>query len=336
MTKIIATIGPATQDPQMLQDLYKAGVNVFRLNFSHGDHSWHQKSIEMIKKHVPEAQIMLDTDGPSMRTGDLAEPMNVQIGDTLSFVIKESSQDPANGCLYVNHVGFVNDVKPGDLVAIDSAMIMVEVLSVETDRVLTKVLNHGSISSRRHLNLIQKDVSLPNITDRDFADLRFGVQAGVDFVALSFVRNKETLDAYRALTAEMGRPELPVYSKIETQSGLDNLEDIVKLSDGIMVARGDLGVETPIDELPTRQVEIITMCKKYNKPVIVATEMLESMAKSPRPTRAEVSDVTLAVWEGADFVMLSGETAMGKYPLETVRIMKQITETAEKSGIKVA
>ncbi len=326
MTKIIATVGPSSRTPEVITALYTSGVSIFRLNFSHGDFEWHQFSINLIREHCPNAKIMLDTDGPSIRTGDLEAPMSLTEGDELTLVTNPFSQNPATNHLFVNHTGICNDVKVGDKISLDSGMITLEVLEIKNASLVTKILNSGTITSRRHLNLIQKDVSLPNITPKDHEDIRFGITAGVDLIALSFVRDRATVDEAKTILKEMGAPHMPIYSKIETQSGLDNLEEIVIASDGIMVARGDLGVETPLEEIPTQQKKIIKTSKKYGIPVIVATEMLESMIKNPRPTRAEVSDIALAVWEGADYVMLSGETAAGKYPVESVKIMKKIVD----------
>lgn len=326
MTKIIATIGPSSRTPEVVSELYAAGVSIFRLNFSHGDFEWHGFSIDLIRKNCPGAKIMLDTDGPSIRSGDLVSPLVVNMGDTLTLVTKQEDQNPDTMHLYVNHAGFHNDVEVGTLIALDSAMIMLKVEKIEGSTIVTTVLGSGTISSRRHVNLVQKDVSLPNLTEKDHADIAFGVKHGVDLIALSFVRNKETVAEAKALVSSLGAPHMPLYSKIETQSGLDNLEEIAIVSDGIMVARGDLGVETPFEQLPAQQKKIIKISKKYGIPVIVATEMLESMIKNPRPTRAEVSDIALAVWEGADYVMLSGETAAGKYPLEAVKMMKKVVD----------
>lgn len=324
MTRIIATVGPSSRTPQVLQSLQTAGVAIFRLNFSHGDFEWHKESIDRIRAHCPNAKIMLDTDGPSIRSGDLELPMSINLGDTITLVTRLEDQNPQTNHLFVNHAGFCNDVEPGTIIALDSAMIMLRVESVSNGNIVTMALGSGTIGSRRHVNLVQKDVSLPNLTPKDLEDIKFGIENGVDLIALSFVRNKETVEEAKKLVASLGAPHIPIYSKIETQSGLDNLEEIAILSDGIMVARGDLGVETPLEHLPTQQKKIIKTSKKYGIPVIVATEMLESMIKNPRPTRAEVSDIALAVWEGVDYVMLSGETAAGKYPLEAVMTMQKI------------
>lgn len=326
MTKIIATIGPSSRTPEVMIALEKAGVSIFRLNFSHGDFAWHKESIDLIRAHCPNTKIMLDTDGPSIRTGDLTLPIALKAGDTLTLVTDETLSNPIENKIFVNHAGLIHDVQVGDKIALDSAMITLEVLSIEEKSITTKIYNDGVITSRRHVNLIQKDVSLPNLTPKDHADIAFGVQEKIDIIALSFVRNKETVEEAKTMLASLGSPHIPIYSKIETQSGLDNLDAIAIVSDGIMVARGDLGVETPLENLPTQQKKIIKTSKKYGIPVIVATEMLESMIKNPRPTRAEVSDIALAVWEGADYVMLSGETAAGKYPLIAVQTMKKIVD----------
>jgi len=326
MTRIIATIGPASKTPEIIKSLSLSGVSIFRLNFSHGDFAWHQESINIIRENCPNAKIMLDTDGPSIRTGDLDEPMFLKKDEILTLVLKKEEEDPSKKKIFINHSGFYKDVQSSDKIALDSGMIILQVVDIIGTSVVTKVLNSGTIGSRRHLNLIQKDVSLPNLTPKDYKDIEFGISAGIDIIALSFVRNKETVEEAKSFVKKLGFPHIPLYSKIETQSGIDNLEEIAIVSDGIMVARGDLGVETPLENLPTQQKKIIKIAKKYGIPVIVATEMLESMIKNPRPTRAEVSDIALAVWEGADYVMLSGETAAGAYPIESVKVMKKIVD----------
>lgn len=328
MTNIIATIGPASSTAEQIQSLYDAGAKIFRLNFSHGDHSWHKKIIQTIKKVAPSSQIMLDTKGPEMRTGDLEKDLSLKKNELLTLVIQESDQDPTLNKIFVNHPGIINDVSPGDKLSLDSGLIELEVQEVFPTKVITKILHSGQIQSRRHLNLVEKDVSLPTLTNQDIADIEFGLQQNIDIIALSFTRKSDGILSTKELIKKNGKAEVKIFAKIESKAGIDNLEDIATHADGLMVARGDLGVETPLELVPHKQKHIINIAKEKNIPVIVATEMLDSMTQKPRPTRAEVSDTMLAVWQGADYVMLSAETAAGKYPLQTVLTMKKIIESA--------
>lgn len=341
-TKIIATLGPSSNTPRVIKELKDAGVEYFRLNFSHGNHEWHKKTIATIKKVSPNTPIILDTKGPEMRTGDMPEhfpEVIVATNDILLLTGEKNLQNPEKNILFVNHPNLVNDVNSGDILSIDSGLIETRVESISADKqyITTKILHGGKISSRRHVNLVQKDVSLPTITSHDEEDIRFGLQNGIDIIALSFLRCKTGVETVKnIITEELGdKNTIKIWGKIESKEGVKNSSEIAQIADGLMVARGDLGVETPLEEVPYRQREILAAAQKHSITGIVATEMLESMTKNLRPTRAEVSDVALAVWEGANAVMLSGETANGKYPVETVQIMKKIIRAAENSGIDI-
>lgn len=339
MTHIIATIGPATQTKEKVSELIAGGVNFFRLNFSHGDYAWHKKMITLLREVSPDTPIVLDTKGPEMRLGDMPE-IFVPTGSTFDMVIdkkKAKYDDPENFALFVNYKGLPADVEKGDIISLDSGLIEVQVKSVASDaqKISVYVISGGKLTSHRHVNLVKKDISLPTITEQDEKDIRFGLQNGVDIIALSFLRDGEGVKTVRKICEEEFRHEVKIWGKIESQKGVDNIESLGDVLDGMMVARGDLGVETPIEEVPYRQRDILAVCKKKEIFSIVATEMLESMIVHPRPTRAEVSDVALAVWEGANAVMLSGETASGLYPIESVKMMNKVVVRAEKSGVVV-
>lgn len=330
MTGIIATLGITSDSAECITKLAQAGVDIFRLNFSHGDYSWHKKTIELIKTHAPHTKILLDTKGPEMRTGVLKKPLKINKEEVLTLVFSEAEQNPETKSIFVNHPNLPNDIAPGDMLSLDSGLIDLRVESVHKDRVLTLPLHSGRIYSKRHLNLIGKDISLPTLTNHDKEDIRFGIENGIDIIALSFLRKSEGIVQTRNILAEYGKPDIQVYAKIESQAGMDNLEDIARHADGLMVARGDLGIETPLELVPYKQKHIIETAQSFGIPAIVATEMLHSMIQKPRPTRAEVSDVMLAVWQGAHYVMLSGESASGKYPVESVHMMKKIIDAGKR------
>ncbi len=331
MTQIIVTLGPATSSLQRIKELVNVGVGCFRLNFSHGEYDWHKKMIENIRSIDSSIPIMLDTKGPEMRTGDFDGKMTLKKDEWLTLTVIKEDQDINKNKLFVNHSNLINDVVVGDFISLDSGLIELEVLEIQKTQIITRLLHSGEITSRRHVNLIQKDVSLPTLTDRDIQDIAFGLQNGVDIIALSFIRSAHGIEMTKDLIKKSGAKNVKIFGKIESQLGIDNLDEIAKNADGLMVARGDLGVETPLEEVPEKQKKILNAGKKNNIPVIVATEMLESMIEHPRPTRAEVSDIALAVWQNADFVMLSGETAAGKYPIIAVKTMKKVIDSAQKN-----
>jgi len=333
-TKIVATIGPATSTKESFKELLDSGVNVARLNMSHGDHDSHGAVVDLVRQYNKEnnagVAIMLDTKGPEVRSGDLVEPMDLQSGDPFTFTITQKGvKDRKNTCT-VNYDDFVNDVHVGDLLLVDGGMMSFEVIKITAKDVECKVVDGGVLKSRRHLNVRGKSASLPSITDKDWEDIDFGVRVGVDFYALSFVKDEHVVHELRAYLQKK-KADIKILVKIESADSIQNLEKILEATDGAMVARGDLGAELPVEEVPMLQQRIIQICRKLGKPVIVATNMLESMIDYPTPTRAEVSDISIAVREGADAVMLSGESAYGQFPYKSVQVMSTVAERTEKA-----
>ena len=332
-TKIICTIGPATESIEMLEKLANAGMNVARLNMSHGDHSSHANIIQSIhqlntKLKHPIA-ILLDTQGPEIRTGDMVDDLHLNEGDVISIVAR-GAEDVESSSIHINYEDLINDVDVGDTITVDNGLINLEVLSKQERVLQVKVIDGGLLKSKRHVNLPGIRVNLPAITDKDRRDIKFGMEQGVDFIALSFVRQAADIVALRDLLGDRA-DEIKVIAKLEDQEAITNMVDIIAEADGIMVARGDLGVEIPFEVLPRVQRRIIRTCAEMGKRVIVATHMLESMIENPIPTRAEVTDVANAVYEEADAIMLSGETTVGKYPVKCVEILDRIARSTESS-----
>lgn len=332
-TKIICTIGPATESIEMLEKLANAGMNVARLNMSHGDHESHAKIIQAIqslnKKLSHPIAVLLDTQGPEIRTGDMVNDLHLTEGDTISIVAR-GAEDVESSSIHINYEDLINDVDVGDMITVDNGLINLEVLSKE-DRVMqVKVIDGGLLKSKRHVNLPGIRVNLPAITDKDRRDIEFGMQQDVDFIALSFVRQADDIHELRELLGDKA-DKTKIVAKLEDQEAITNMVDIIAAADGIMVARGDLGVEIPLEVLPRIQRRIIRTCAEMGKRAIVATHMLESMIENPIPTRAEVTDVANAVYEEADAIMLSGETTVGKYPVKCVEILDRISRSTESS-----
>jgi pyruvate kinase len=332
-TKIIATLGPATDSAEMIARLIDAGVNVFRLNMSHAPHDWVRRVFKEIRATAASRQrfvgIMMDTQGPAIRTGELGVPLDLQPGQKFTLTVRgERSEEERS--VDVNYANFVNDINIGDVVLIDNGAIEMKVLAKAGNKVECEVLTEGKLGSRRHINLPGVKVSLPALTAKDIKDVQLGLELGVDLIALSFVREARDLLQLKELFQEGCRPL--VIAKIEDQQAVANLEEIILQADGIMVARGDLGIEIPYEELPIVQRRIVKACLRIGKPVIVATHMLESMIESPMPTRAEVTDVANAVYEQADAIMLSGETTVGKHPLKCIEVFDRIATRIERSG----
>src|SRR5258705_553522 len=333
-TKIISTLGPATESADMIGRLMDAGVNVFRLNMLHATHDWARRVVADIRAAAAARQrfigIMMDTQGPAIRTGELRVPLDLQPGQKFTLTVRgERSEEERS--VDVNYENFVNDINVGDVVLIDNGAIQMKVLAKSGKKVDCEVLTEGKLGSRRHINLPGVKVSLPALTAKDIEDVKLGLELGVDFSALAFVREARDLMQLRELFPE-SKPHPLVIAKIEDQEAIRNLEGIVREADGVMVARGDLGIEVPYEELPIIQRRIVKMCLQHGKPVIVATHMLESMIESPMPTRAEVTDVSNAVFEQADAIMLSGETTVGKYPLKCIEVFNKIATRIERSG----
>jgi pyruvate kinase len=332
-TKIIATLGPATDSAEMIARLVDAGVNLFRLNMSHAPHDWVRRVYRDIRAAAAARRqfigIMLDTQGPAIRTGDIGSPLDLQPGQKFTLTVR-GAQSEEERSVDVNYANFVNDISAGDVVLIDNGAIQMKVLAKDGNRVECEVLTEGTLGSRRHINLPGVKVSLPALTAKDIQDVKLGLELGVDFIALSFVREARDLLQLKELFSK-DKPPL-VIAKIEDRQAVQNLESIVRETDGIMVARGDLGIEIPYEELPIVQRRIVKSCLRQGKPVIVATHMLESMIESPMPTRAEVTDVANAVYEEVDAIMLSGETTVGKYPLKCIEVFDRIATRIERSG----
>ncbi|MDR2463492.1 MAG: pyruvate kinase [Verrucomicrobiales bacterium] len=333
-TKIISTLGPATESPAVLRELITAGVNVFRLNMSHAAHDWVRGIIPVIRDISAElgrpVAILMDTQGPAIRTGDLPNKLDLKIGDTFTFTVRghvsveERSVD-------TNYDSLVEDIKVGDIVLVDNGVIEMVVKEKRNQELVCEVLTPGVMGSRRHINLPGIKVKLPALTEKDLGDLKVGAEMGVDIVALSFVREANDVSLLRQVLAAEGRPDTLIVAKIEDQSAVHNISEIISEADGIMVARGDLGIEWPYEELPIVQRNIINACLNAGKPVIVATHMLESMIHHPLPTRAEITDVANAVFERADAIMLSGETTVGLYPVKCVQVLDKVASRIEKN-----
>lgn len=333
-TKIIATLGPATESKEMLSKLILGGVDILRLNMAHASHKWVEDAMWYIREASTEVgrhvAVMMDVKGPEIRTGVVEVPIDLAVGDMIEFYTKRGEPTGDVPAVSVNYPGLPGEVKVGDFVLVDSGLIQLKVLDTEEAKIRLEVLTAGSVTSRRHINLPGIQVDLPALTEKDENDLRAGVKAGIDFVALSFVREADDVKTLRRFLDDLGS-EARIIAKIEDQAGVRNMEAIIREADGIMVARGDLGVEIDYHKLPLVQSDLIRACQAEGKPVIVATHMLESMISSPMPTRAEVSDVSHAIREQADAVMLSGETTTGSYPLESVDVFKNIIESIEPS-----
>jgi pyruvate kinase len=333
-TKIIATLGPATDSPETLAKLIAAGVNIFRLNMSHAPHDWVRRVVADIRAAAGAGQkfvgIMMDTQGPAIRTGDLSVPLDLKPGQKFTLTVRAESNEEEHS-VNVNYENFINDISVGDVVLVDNGAIHLKVLAKDGNKVQCEVLTEGTLGSRRHINLPGVKVSLPALTAKDIKDVALGLEVGVDYIALSFVREARDLLQLKQLF-EGHKTQPLVIAKIEDQEALRNLDAIVAEADAVMVARGDLGIEVPYEELPIIQRRIVKTCQRAGKPVIVATHMLESMIASPMPTRAEVTDVANAVYEQADAIMLSGETTVGKYPLKCIEVFDRIAKRTERSG----
>jgi pyruvate kinase len=333
-TKIICTLGPATEKPETIRGLLSAGADIFRLNMSHAKHEWVREIIPRVRKIAAEiprpAAILLDTQGPAIRTGELKSNLDLKPGDILEFTVRGAKSEEKYS-VDVNYEGLVNDISVGDVVLVDNGVMRLLVLEKKRNRIRCKVLTEGVLGSRRHINLPGVRVNLPPLTQKDLADIALGVELKVDFVALSFARKKSDLHELRRVLKKAGS-HAQVVAKIEDQSAVRHIGQMIDAADVVMIARGDLGIECPMEELPIIQRKIVKRCLRIGKPVIVATHMLESMIENPVPTRAEVTDVANAVFEQADAIMLSGETSTGRYPVECVKVFDRIARRIERSG----
>ena len=334
-TKIICTIGPATKDLKTLKNLYNNGMNVARINMSHADHRSAKSIIDRIHKINADPKsrfgpigILLDTQGPEIRTGDTNITQDLKVGDEVTLTVRDQV-DVETSSIKINYKDLIESVNPGSRISVDNGLINFKVLKKESETLLCKVLDGGKLGSKRHVNLPGVRINLPSITSKDMDDINFGIKNKVDFIALSFVRDKEDLQKLQQIL-DKKKSYAKIIAKIENQDGLDNINDICKFSWGVMVARGDLGIETSLTDLPNIQRKIMHACAKWGRRSIVATHLLESMISNPTPTRAEVSDIANAIYEGADAIMLSGETSIGKYPKECVQFLKSIAIKTEK------
>jgi pyruvate kinase len=334
-TKIIFTLGPSTESEEMLEKIIRAGADVARLNMAHGTHEWTRTMIRRIRavgqRIGRDIAIMMDIKGPEIRTGDLATPIELKPGEIFDFTVRPSvggEHTEEIRSVDVNYRDLVNDIKVGDTVLVDSGLIRLEVLEKNAARIRCKVLTPGELKSRRHINLPGIKVNLPSFTEKDHADTLVGLAEGIDFVALSFVRTGADVENLRKFLREQ-KSRAKIIAKIEDQSAIAHLDEIVQACDAIMVARGDLGIEVPFEELPIIQRRAVQTCLTHGRPVIIATHMLESMISQPMPTRAEITDVANAVFERSDCVMLSGETTVGQYPLECIQILDKIARRVE-------
>ncbi|WP_017726605.1 pyruvate kinase [Halalkalibacterium ligniniphilum] len=333
-TKIVCTIGPASESVDKLVQLIEAGMNVARLNFSHGDFEEHGARIKNIREAAERTgktvAILLDTKGPEIRTqtleGGVAE---LKAGEELILSMTELVGNQSK--ISITYPGLVNDVKPGSKILLDDGLIGLEVIEVLENEIRTRILNSGTLKNKKGVNVPNVSVNLPGITEKDAADIRFGIEQGVDFIAASFVRRASDVLEIRELLEQHNAGDIEIIPKIENQEGVDNIDEILEVSDGLMVARGDLGVEIPAEEVPLVQKALIKKCNHLAKPVITATQMLDSMQRNPRPTRAEASDVANAIFDGTDAIMLSGETAAGDYPVEAVQTMSNIACRTEQA-----
>lgn len=332
-TKIICTLGPTTDHEDVLGKLMERGMDIARFNFSHGTHEEQKERLELLKrvreaKNLPIAAL-LDTKGPEIRTGllrDGVKSVTLEAGQEYTLTTKELEGDARIG--FINYSGLPADVGPGDRILIDDGLIELSVQETTETEIRCQVINGGVLGTRKGVNVPGVKVRLPGITEQDKKDILFGIENEFDFIAASFVRSAECILEIKEILMAHGS-KIKVIAKIENKEGIDNFEEIMRVSDGIMIARGDMGVEISPEQLPYLQKTMIRMCNDAFKPVITATQMLDSMIRNPRPTRAEVTDVANAIYDGTDAVMLSGETAMGKYPVEALSMMSQIAETTE-------
>ena len=331
-TKVICTLGPATQSYSSLKKLKEAGMDVIRINMSHSDHKFAKKVIERTTKLNETLSspigILMDTQGPEIRTGDTSQIIDLKPGEKVAITVRDET-DVESTSIHVNYEDLINKVKVGNLISVDNGLMNFEVLKKEEALLHCKVLHGGRLGSKRHVNIPGVRIDLPSLTEKDKQDILFGMRQDVDFIALSFVRSASDVEDLKGFL-KSSLNKVKIISKIEDKEGLKNIDLITRVSDGVMVARGDLGIETDLANLPNIQRKIMHRCAKWGRRSIVATHLLESMINNPIPTRAEVTDVANAIYEGADAVMLSGETSIGNYPVECVEFISRIAEQTEK------
>lgn len=340
-TKIVCTIGPASDSVETLVKMIEAGMNVARLNFSHGNYDEHKKKIRNIREasrlSATTIGLMLDTKGPEIRTHAMEDDaIELKMGDTLIVSIDEVLGTPEK--ISLTYPQLIEEVEPGDKILLDDGLMTLEVTEIDNNNnnIVTKVSHGGILKSNKGVNVPGVKTDLPGLTEKDRQDIMFGLEYDVDFIAPSFVRNSDNVLEIREILSQYDKEYVQIIPKIENQEGVDNIDEILSVSDGIMVGRGDLGVEIPIEDVPIVQKQLIEKCNALGKPVITATQMLESMQEHPQPTRAESNDVANAIYDGSDSIMLSGETAAGKYPIEAVKMMSKIALRSEKAQRKQA
>lgn len=336
-TKIVATLGPATSSEEIMLAMLVEGVNLFRINFSHANHPDVKERIDTIRRisaeHGFNTGILADLQGPKLRVGIMKEEVVVSEGDKITFVTGKEFKGTAER-VFMNYAQFPKDVKAGERILLDDGKLIFEVVSTnKKDEVEAKVVQGGPLRSRKGVNLPNTNISLPALTEKDFADAHFAIEQKVDWIALSFVRNEDDLKVLKKVIDENSDHKIPIIAKIEKPEGVENIDKIVNFCDGLMVARGDLGVEIPAHEVPLIQKQLVLKAKQARIPVIIATQMMETMITSLTPTRAEVNDVANSVMDGADAVMLSGETSVGQYPVQVIRKMAQIIKSVEDSPL---
>lgn len=333
-TKIIATLGPASTAPETITALLKAGMNAARINFSHGDHEEHAVKINNLKKIREELNLpiplILDTKGPEIRTKDV-KGGHVQLEKGSTFIITTDDIEGDETKVSITYKDILNDVKVGTIILLDDGKIELKIREIKGNDLICDVINSGELGCKKGVNIPNAHLNLPALTEKDIDDIKFGIKIGFDYIAASFIRSAKDVMEIRKILEENGGSHIQIISKIENRDGIDNLDEILEVTDALMVARGDLGVEVPLEEVPILQKKLIKRCKEKGKTVITATQMLESMTSNPRPTRAEASDVANAIFDGTDAIMLSGESAKGFYPIEAVATMVRIAEKIEAS-----
>ena len=333
-TKVVCTMGPNTNDKEVMRKLIRNGMDVARFNFSHGDHEEQKFRMDLLKELREEEHahtaILLDTKGPEIRTGLLKDGKKVTLQEGNTFVLTMEDIVGDDTKVSLSYKGLAEDVQQGTVILIDDGLIGLKVKEIVDQDIVCEIVNGGELGERKGVNVPNVPVRLPAITEKDKEDIKFGVEQDIDFIAASFVRNAECVLEIRAFLKELDAPYIPIIAKIENAEGIRNIDEIIRAADGIMVARGDMGVEIPAEEVPYLQKMLIQKCNNNFKTVITATQMLDSMIRNPRPTRAEVTDVANAVYDGTDAVMLSGETAQGKYPVEALQMMVHIIENTEQ------
>ena len=333
-TKVVCTMGPNTNDKEVMRKLIQNGMDVARFNFSHGDHEEQKFRMDLLKELREEEHahtaILLDTKGPEIRTGLLKDGKKVTLQEGNIFVLTMEDIVGDDTKVSLSYKGLAEDVQQGTVILIDDGLIGLKVKEIVDQDIVCEIVNGGELGERKGVNVPNVPVRLPAITEKDKEDIKFGVEQDIDFIAASFVRNAECVLEIRAFLKELDAPYIPIIAKIENAEGIRNIDEIIRAADGIMVARGDMGVEIPAEEVPYLQKMLIQKCNNNFKTVITATQMLDSMIRNPRPTRAEVTDVAHAVYDGTDAVMLSGETAQGKYPVEALQMMVHIIENTEQ------